>query len=544
MIAASVALLAGVSGVVLRWIGAERARATHAACAAGDAAACERSCRGGTAAHCVAWADGLGAGGAKDASARRDGYRRGCDAGIGAGCAALGRMVLEGRGGPKGAAAAAALFDRACGAGDDGACGALAGLLVRGEGVAKDGHRAALLDNSACEAGVGASCHAMALRHGSGEDAAKDDGKASDLFARACELGFPASCHVLALAFERDQPVVRGDLRLRYLHGRACDGGVAEACLAYGKLVDYAWVGQGSRSQKLGANAPLEREAIRAYRTACDHGAAEGCFRLAIAADDDRFAPLEPGLYVRACEAKYAPACLVAAERRRAGRPSKEDEGDAAHFLERGCDLGDTQGCYDFAEALRAGRGVERDPPRALGVFRKVCESQATDPTPIHRLAACQVAARMVEEGDGVVRDDDLAAKLFEAGHCARKEGKYVCEPSKAPRVRMGATSTSGRLAWGAIQAIFSRRIAQPTSRCFEQARVMNPEVRREKVPVRFVIGRDGRVARAEISASRVGEDTPSQRCVLRAIREVTFPQPEGAIVTVTWTLTAGPDDD
>jgi len=60
------------------------------------------------------------------------------------------------------------------------------------------------------------------------------------------------------------------------------------------------------------------------------------------------------------------------------------------------------------------------------------------------------------------------------------------------------------------------------------------------RVAVRFVIGRDGLVR----SARDAGSDVPDKRivdCVVRAVRQLKFPAPEGGPVTVVYPIMFAP---
>jgi TonB family protein len=61
------------------------------------------------------------------------------------------------------------------------------------------------------------------------------------------------------------------------------------------------------------------------------------------------------------------------------------------------------------------------------------------------------------------------------------------------------------------------------------------------RVAVRFVIGRDGQVQGAPLDG---GSDLPDKAvvsCVLRAFASLSFPEPEGGIVTVVYPVIFSP---
>ncbi|MFT3767243.1 MAG: AgmX/PglI C-terminal domain-containing protein [Minicystis sp.] len=92
----------------------------------------------------------------------------------------------------------------------------------------------------------------------------------------------------------------------------------------------------------------------------------------------------------------------------------------------------------------------------------------------------------------------------------------------------------TGRLPAEVIQRILRQNYGRFRF-CYEQGLVKNPALQ-GTVRTQFVIGRDGSVA----SAQNAGSDLPDQEvvsCVTRAFYGISFPQPEGGIVTVTYPI-------
>jgi hypothetical protein len=118
----------------------------------------------------------------------------------------------------------------------------------------------------------------------------------------------------------------------------------------------------------------------------------------------------------------------------------------------------------------------------------------------------------------------------FGAGH-GRLGGSHK---TKAPKVRMGATTVSGRLPPEVIQRIVRQNYGR-FRMCFEQGLGRNPNLQ-GRVSARFVIGRDGSVS----NVSNGGSDLPDSgvvSCTLSAFYGLSFPQPEGGIVTVVYPI-------
>jgi hypothetical protein len=122
----------------------------------------------------------------------------------------------------------------------------------------------------------------------------------------------------------------------------------------------------------------------------------------------------------------------------------------------------------------------------------------------------------------------------FGAGH-GRLGGSHK---TAAPKVRMGATTVSGRLPPEVIQRIVRQNYGR-FRMCYEQGLGRNPNLQ-GRVSARFVIGRDGSVS----NVGNGGSDLPDSgvvSCVLSAFYGLSFPQPDGGIVTVVYPIMLEP---
>jgi hypothetical protein len=102
----------------------------------------------------------------------------------------------------------------------------------------------------------------------------------------------------------------------------------------------------------------------------------------------------------------------------------------------------------------------------------------------------------------------------------------------------MGATTVSGRLPPEVIQRIVRQNYGR-FRLCYENGLRNNPNLQ-GRVSVRFVIGRDGSVS----NVGNAGSDLPDPAvvsCVTRAYYGLSFPQPEGGIVTVVYPIMFSP---
>jgi hypothetical protein len=122
----------------------------------------------------------------------------------------------------------------------------------------------------------------------------------------------------------------------------------------------------------------------------------------------------------------------------------------------------------------------------------------------------------------------------FGSGH-GRLGGSHRTRP---PQVRMGATTVNGRLPPEVIQRIVRQNYGR-FRLCYENGLRNNPNLQ-GRVSVRFVIGRDGSVS----NVGNAGSDLPDPgvvSCVTRAYYGLSFPQPEGGIVTVVYPIMFSP---
>lgn len=124
----------------------------------------------------------------------------------------------------------------------------------------------------------------------------------------------------------------------------------------------------------------------------------------------------------------------------------------------------------------------------------------------------------------------------FGSGH-GRLGGSHRTSP---PKVRMGATTVNGRLPPEVIQRIVRQNYGR-FRLCYENGLRNNPNLQ-GRVSVRFIIGRDGSVS----NVGNAGSDLPDPAvvsCVTRAYYGLSFPQPEGGIVTVVYPIMFSPGD-
>ncbi|HEY1693037.1 MAG TPA: AgmX/PglI C-terminal domain-containing protein [Polyangiaceae bacterium] len=110
----------------------------------------------------------------------------------------------------------------------------------------------------------------------------------------------------------------------------------------------------------------------------------------------------------------------------------------------------------------------------------------------------------------------------------------------KAPRIREGATSVNGRLPAEVIQRIVRQNFGR-FRLCYENGLRNNPNLQ-GRVTVKFVIDRSGAVGMTADGGSDIPDSSVVQ-CVVRGFGNLSFPQPEGGMVTVVYPIMFNPGD-
>jgi hypothetical protein len=103
-----------------------------------------------------------------------------------------------------------------------------------------------------------------------------------------------------------------------------------------------------------------------------------------------------------------------------------------------------------------------------------------------------------------------------------------------APILRQGATQVNGRLPPEVIQRIVRQNFGRFRA-CYEMGLKRNPKLE-GRVAVKFTIDRAGAIKDVGDDGSDLG-DAQAVSCVLRGFANLSFPQPEGGIVTVVYPI-------
>jgi TPR repeat protein len=254
-------------------------------------------------------------------------------------CLAYGEAVPGAPRPEGGEAGCAAALVEACNAGRPLACAAAARALEAGVGGVPDSEGAIALDTRACAAGVANACADLAaLRRRLG-----DATGARQALEEACAIGAGRACAALA-------DDARGGARAARLEERACDLGAAEGCVAALRSAAPARADALlARACRLGVEDACVAASAPALDARCARDDRESCLALGTLLQEGRFLPANgaraAALYARACDAALAAACVRLGILYRFGAGVGVDERRAGGLLERGCALGDADGC-------------------------------------------------------------------------------------------------------------------------------------------------------------------------------------------------------
>jgi len=125
----------------------------------------------------------------------------------------------------------------------------------------------------------------------------------------------------------------------------------------------------------------------------------------------------------------------------------------------------------------------------------------------------------------------------YGSGH-GRLAGAHATPP---PQVRGTVVEGQGRLPPEVIQRIVRQSFGR-FRLCYENGLRENPNLA-GRVNVRFVIDRSGAVSTAQLASSELANPGVGS-CVTRSFANLSFPQPEGGIVTVTYGLSFSPSGE
>ncbi len=132
----------------------------------------------------------------------------------------------------------------------------------------------------------------------------------------------------------------------------------------------------------------------------------------------------------------------------------------------------------------------------------------------------------------GTIGHGDSAGEGFGNGQRNLKQSMH------APTLQAGALRVAGRLPAEVIQRIVRQNFGR-FRLCYENGLAHTPELR-GALTVGFIVGRDGSVINASNESSTL-PDAGVIRCVVSAFQGLSFPQPEGGNVTVSYPISFAP---
>jgi len=409
-----------------------------------------RLCDAGTAASC--YEAGIASG---DARRALELFDKACTAGSGDGCAAAGELQRDGKGRAADPTAAAKLFDKGCDAGSGKACAALATQIELGQGVARDPARALTLRRDACAKRDPDACFTLGQQLESGTPV--DLVGAGTAYSSGCGLGHITACYRAgqlaenatpantAQAFERyvagwnggdrDSTLAASRLRLNAnvafakdaaswdakLFDAACALDDQMACVARGWQLRMGNATEQARAASLGETACLRGIAtgcnlagLLAFGVAGDLTKAEGLYQKGCAAGGKescanqglvlaqcvKKGPCDvargKGLLLTACTDRIDFACRGLAAILRKGKSA--DRAAAAAMLDRSCELGSAESCYEAGVDTKAR-------PAARTYFERACT--------LGDQPGCFKLVTMLNAGEGGAADPARAETLM-----------------------------------------------------------------------------------------------------------------------------------
>jgi TPR repeat protein len=363
----------------------------------------------------------------------------------------------------------AELFHRACDAGDKDGCKQGADRFGSGDGVSKDERISAELAAKACHLGSASDCWnaANAYRFGYGVDI--DRGLARTLVASAIE-GYQQACHAdsrvsactnAAHAIAHGYPQKKRLEEARAFLRKACEDGVEDACreIAFQQVTgeifeadrasgiasmtkfcdegDNVVCGRLADELTLGAQnqAELSRAFGLYYRGCYWHSESLACAahgRQSMRGADDKKSFQKAYIHAsRACTDDDAVGCPVAtqARLRRGPQEGKDDtsDEDLAEKLENLCiKEGHDVACIPLARLFETGLGAKRDPFRALSLYERVCDADAS-----YSPEACS-RARLVRLSQTLADDQESSGTKREWGTKRKKAVQKACKAGDA----------------------------------------------------------------------------------------------------------------
>lgn len=184
-----------------------------------------------------------------------------------------------------------------------------------------------------------------------------------------------------------------------------CDAGDMAACLKAGKIYRFG--------KFLGYDTPKNIElATQYYAKGCANQSKEACKDLYTMYWDlyqrNEYARSDPALlkvFETSCNGGYGPACSSLAYNYQKGKGVGKNPMKALALYEKGCQNGSPSGCHYAGDIYEEGKSVSRNPNKAKTFYEKGCNWE--------NAGACTGLGLMYLKGDDVTQDISNAYAYF-----------------------------------------------------------------------------------------------------------------------------------
>lgn len=217
-----------------------------------------------------------------------------------------------------------------------------------------------------------------------------------------------------------------------------CDNKDGFACYRLAELYQFG----------RGGSVDLDKAATL-FEKACEYEHFEGCDKRAeLARTGTGTAAIELDYSVKGCEGRRPLACIAAGKQLADGRGIDKDPIKALLMYEKGCDLGDVDGCTGAGDLLSDPKGRPDAKTRALTAYISACVG--------HSGYGCLKVGVAMHEGIGAPRDDDKARTHFtKACEFNVKDGCDAVkqlDAAKGQNVDLELTTTVAQLAQDGLE--------------------------------------------------------------------------------------------
>ena len=338
-------------------------------------------------------------------------YHQACEAGYTQGCVRLGRILHRKKGEEAAFEKTQRALERACAAKDKYGCYLGGDLYFDEWGEGEDYQLAEQRFVLGCQQGNMQSCFELGLFYEQGKSGRADPQKAYPYYEQACAKDNPSGCFYLARQQSENESEISVELTGFDIFKYLCGSGDVRGCLGMANFFE-----QGRGVQKdITASMMLAKNA-------CDSGYAEGCSRLgeiSLRASDvielaDGIEFLQRGCLLGDIEGCILLGKLYADGVSGAGISIEKDLVQAREIFTNTCNQGVGFGCYQQAKTHDA----ENDFQQARRLYQQGCEKRHSE--------SCLILARRFQYGKGGQVDIPAAISFYKSG-CALGE-KQSCE--------------------------------------------------------------------------------------------------------------------